>query len=253
MISLVSASLFIFGQDNTNWFQSFFFIAFVFVVTFDVLADFFMILVCDILIPNMIHSVVMYAKSICSGQAQTISTKSYSLDRYDSFSASRYLHASHFYSDCVEFSIEKVFVVSYINPFPSRIGLSTQASFSSPVGMIFMSIVSYIPISLQKLLVNAGSSVGLLYLFLIISTSSGSSGCYGTACGLLLVISMVYFFGVSSVKNTGARHRVHPEEMMQDSVLNRNVQAKVSDLTSVFSRHQLRVQQTPEVSVIKAV
>ena len=247
MISLVSTSLFIFGQDSTNWFQSFFFIAFVFVVTFDVLADFIMILVCDILIPNMIHSAVMYAKSICSGQAQTISNKSCSLDRYDSFSASRYLHASHFYSDCVEFSIEKVFVVSYVNPFPSRIGLSAQASFSSPVGMIFISIISYIPISLQKLLVNTGSSVGFLYLFLIISTSSGSSGCYGTACGLLLAISMVYFFGLSSVKNRSARHKVNPEEMIQDSVLNTNVHAKV------FSRHHLRVQQTPEISVIKAV
>jgi hypothetical protein len=54
---------------------------------------------------------------------------------------------------------------------------------------------------------------------------------------------MAYFFGVSSVKNTGARRREYPEESMQGSALNSNVQAKTLDLTSVFSRHQLRVKR----------
>ena len=234
IVGLAASSLFLFGEDNPGWFQSFFFIALGFTLTFDAFVDFMLILITDILIPNMISPAVLYAKRICEGLVQNVCSATYSLDNYESFSSSRYLHASHFYADCVEFSIEKVFVMSYINPFPGRAGLShNEASFSTPIGRLLISICSLVPKSLQRLMIIWGSSLGLVLVFLKIALIS-SFACYCFAALLLLMLFVIFFFG-GNVNDQDLDHRqVYPEPLSNNDPGSKNMHIKMSSATDKY-------------------
>lgn len=182
-------------NDNGHWFESFFFIAISFTFAFEILVDLISIIVCDIFLPNMIYPVVMYAKRMCEHHMEKLCSVNYPLDYYDSFSSSRYLHASHFYADCIELSIEKVFVMSFVNPFPGRMSWSrNEATFSSPMGWVLISLCSMLPHSVLKMLVNVISSVIVVLVFLSLISNGANYFVYFLVIAILLLPFLFSFY-----------------------------------------------------------
>jgi hypothetical protein len=201
---IILFTLYIMGNDSGFWFESFFFIALGFTLAFEILVDLISIVICDVFLPNMIYPVVMYAKRICEHHMEKLCSLNYPLDHYDSFSSSRYLHASHFFADCIELSIEKVFVMSYVNPFPGRMSWShNKASFSSPVGWMLISLCSMLPHAVLKVLVNFIFSIVSLLVFLSIASSGVNYFVYF----LVLVILLLPFLLLLSKKSS----KIEPE------------------------------------------
>ena len=252
VVFFIVFSLFVLGKDSTVWFQSFFFLAIGFTIVFEILADFVSVSICDVLIPNMIYSAVTYTKRICEHQAQKLSSLTYPLDYFDSFSSSRYLHASHFYADCIEFSIEKVFVMSYINPFPGRAGLSwshNEASFTTPIGRLLISICLIIPQVVLRLFTSVIASVVIVTLFICISLYAGDVIAYclaGALVGILLLLPALCSSNRVEPRNKVDRKvsiktsLIHPIDENFEKTTNKFVKIDVNDVSDhghVSSNH----------------
>ena len=206
---IIIFTLVIMGKDNGFWFESFFFIAIGLSFSFEILVDLLSITICDVFLPNMIYPAVMYAKRICEQHIARLCSLDYPLDYYDSFSSSRYLHTSHFYAEYIELSIEKVFVMSYVNPFPGRMSWSLhKASFSSPLGWILLSLCSMLPRSVLKFLVNVITSVIVLLVFILIASSGANYVIYCFAIAILLLPFLLPFCTISS--------KIEPEDNIND-------------------------------------
>merc|ERR1711998_351959 len=99
-------TLYVAGYDSNKFFNSFFYITFICVLGQDVMIDVLMKSIYDFFIPNIIYDSVSYAKHLCDNHIDNLVSASIPHSVFEGYSASRYLHASHFYADTLEFSVE---------------------------------------------------------------------------------------------------------------------------------------------------
>ena len=115
-------SLYVAGYDSNRFFNSFFYVTFACVLGQDVMIDVMVKTLYDFLIPNTIHESILYARRMCFEHMESLVSSGQSLSAFEGYSSSRYLHASHFYADTLENSVEKSFVMTYNDPLPGRTG-----------------------------------------------------------------------------------------------------------------------------------
>ncbi len=115
-------SLYVAGYDSNRFFDSFFYVTFACTLGLDMMTDVFMKVIYDFMIPNTIHNHILYAKHECEKHINSVISSEVPFHKYESYSSSRYLHASYFYADTFESSLEKSFVMTYINSHPGMTG-----------------------------------------------------------------------------------------------------------------------------------
>jgi hypothetical protein len=159
-------------KDNNFWFYSFFSLTFAIAYGLDMIVHFFSILIHDFLIPNIIYDTVMFAKQICMDHFETFISSNFPFSNYETFSASRYLHASHLYAQSLEQSIEKVFVSSYISTFPGRAGWmwNNDKSLVSDFGLLIIKLSCLFPRKFNLVVIKSLFLLSFTIIFLEVNS-----------------------------------------------------------------------------------
>ena len=217
ILFFVVASLYISGTDNEQFFNSFFYIAIGFVVAEGIVIDFFTSVFCDVLVPNLIYDAVLYLRGICQEHIENLCSHRRKLDYYCNFSSTRYLHASNFFAKSLQDSVEKAFVIAYVDPLPSRTGTTwcnKHIQTSSIIGRLVIEVFSRIPPSVLYLITSLIICLLINALLLYLSVVAGAVPTYATIGSLVLVILSTARGGTRDSSDEGKNidfKRVHPQ------------------------------------------
>ena len=204
-------------KDNNFWFYSFFSLTFAIAYGLDMIVHFFSILIHDFLIPNIIYDTVIFAKQICMDHFANFISSDITSSNYETFSASRYLHASHLYAQSLEQSIEKVFVSSYMNIFPGRAGWmwNNDKSLVSKFGLLIIKLSCLFPRKFNLVVIKSLFLLSFTIIFLEINSLLSELIVY-------ILLSVLMFFIISfttyGLFNPHRINKVYPEELFSETI-----------------------------------
>jgi len=203
--------------DDEVWFYSFFPATFAITLVLDMIVHFLSVLIHNFLIPNIIHDTVMFAKQICMDHFENFISSNFPFSNYETFSASRYLHASHLYAQSLEQSIEKVFVSSYISTFPGRAGWmwNNDKSLVSNFGLLIIKLSCLFPRKFNLVVIKSLFLLSFTIIFLEVNSLLSELIVYILLSVLMLSIISFTTYGLF---NPHRINKVYPEELFSDTI-----------------------------------
>ena len=177
----------------------------------------------DFFIPNIIYDSVSYAKHLCDNHIDNLVSASIPHSVFEGYSASRYLHASHFYADTLEFSVEKSVVMTYINSLPGRTGYLwnnlTKNFGPSIAGRFAMMLTVYMPRRVFITLLLLVSCFFSTALLMAINQILGTIATYLallTFIALIVMVAMIDGWILERKKRQHVSSRVAPSTSSDD-------------------------------------